>query len=206
MDERPRQHFCDGRTGRARLGQTSWAVYEWGRTPYVLLVYIYLFSPYFARVVVGNPVKGQALWGAIAAIGGLIVAALAPFLGAIADAGGRRKPWIALLYGHHVASAMLTMWFAKPHASGLGLRHGGRQRRGRQRLVSNSPPFSTMRCCRPSRSPNALAGLSGLGLSLGNAAGILLLLFHAHRVCAAGPCALALHTCTSLVGNRPGRA
>ena len=99
------------------LGQVSWAVFEWARNPYVLLITIYLFSPYFARVVVGDGVKGQALWGAIAAVGGLIVAALAPFLGAIADAGGRRKPWIAI-YTVIMAIAMLTMWFAKPFATG----------------------------------------------------------------------------------------
>src|ERR1700678_2367995 len=38
------------------LGQVSWAVFEWARNPYVLLITIYLFSPYFARFVVGDGV------------------------------------------------------------------------------------------------------------------------------------------------------
>ena len=80
------------------VGQISWAVYEWARNPYVLLITIYIFAPYFTTQVVGDPVRGQALWGDIASYGGFIIAVLAPFLGAIADAGGRRKPWIALLY------------------------------------------------------------------------------------------------------------
>ena len=76
-------------------GQVSWAMYEWARNPYVLLITIYLFSPYFAEEVVGDSVKGQGLAGAIQAYSGIIIAVLAPFLGAIADCGGRRKPWIA---------------------------------------------------------------------------------------------------------------
>jgi MFS transporter, UMF1 family len=164
-----------GERAAPRLGQTSWAVYEWGRTPYVLVVYIYLFSPYFARVVVGNPVKGQALWGAIVAIGGLIVAALAPFLGAIADAGGRRKPWIGF-YTVIMSIGMLTMWFAKPHASGLGLLMVGTS----VAVTNVSYEFSAVfhNALLPTiTQPKRLAGLSGLGLSLGNAAGILLLSF-----------------------------
>jgi MFS transporter, UMF1 family len=157
------------------LGQVSWAVFEWARNPYVLLVTIYFFSPYFARFVVGDPVKGQALWGYIAAIGGLIVAALAPFLGAIADAGGRRKPWIAL-YTIIMAAAMLTMWFAKPLAAGWML-----VAIGVSVAVANvSFEFSAVfhNSLLPTvAQPNRVASLSGLGLALGNAAGIILLLF-----------------------------
>ena len=160
---------------RRGLGQVSWAIFEWARTPYVLLVTIYLFSPYFARFVVGDPVKGQALWGYIAAAGGLIVAALAPFLGAIADAGGRRKPWIAL-YTIIMAIAMLTMWFAKPLASGWLLVACGAS----VAIANVSFEFSAVfhNALLPTIAPpKRVAGLSGLGLSLGNAAGIVLMLF-----------------------------
>jgi MFS transporter, UMF1 family len=158
-----------------RLGQVSWAVYEWGRTPYVLLVTIYFFAPYFARVVVGDPVRGQALWGAVAAIGGLIVALLAPFLGAIADAGGRRKPWIAL-YTVLMAAAMLTMWFARPLSTNWELMMVGAS----VAVANVSFEFSAVfhNAMLPTiAEQRRVAGLSGLGLSLGNAAGILLLLF-----------------------------
>ncbi len=164
-----------GEKAAPKLGQVSWAVFEWGRTPYVLLITIYFFSPYFARVVVGNPVKGQALWGFIAAIGGLIVAALAPFLGAIADAGGRRKPWIGL-YTIIMSIAMLSMWFAKPHSNGLGLLFVGVS----VAIANVSFEFSAVfhNALLPTIAPpRRVAGLSGLGLSLGNAAGILLLSF-----------------------------
>lgn len=47
----------------------------------------------------------------------LIVALTAPLLGAIADAGGRRKPWLAftVLLG---APCMCLLWFATPGMTG----------------------------------------------------------------------------------------
>jgi UMF1 family MFS transporter len=79
----------------------------------------HLFPAYFTTGVVRSDVLGQAVWGYTIAASGLIVALLAPSLGAIADAGGRRKPWI-------FAFALLCMlgsgllWFARPESSALG--------------------------------------------------------------------------------------
>ena len=39
--------------------------------------------------------SGQAMWGFMTAAAGLVIALMSPVLGAIADASGRRKPWIA---------------------------------------------------------------------------------------------------------------
>ena len=169
------ERSATGERAATRLGQVSWAVYEWARTPYVLLVTIYLFSPYFARVVVSDPVWGLALWGRIAAIGGLIVALLAPFLGAIADKGGRRKPWIAL-YTVLMVTGMFGMWFVKPHASTGGLIFAGAM----VAIANVSFEFSAVfhNAMLPTiAQPRRVAVLSGLGLSLGNAAGIILMLF-----------------------------
>jgi MFS transporter, UMF1 family len=157
------------------IGQVAWAMYEGARDPYVLLVTIYLFAPYFARVVVGDPVRGQALWGAIASYGGLIIAALAPFLGAIADAGGRRKPWLAI-YTVTLACAMTCLWFAQPHSTGLHLFLIGAA------VVIGNVSFEFSAVFHNSllptiAPPRRVAGLSGLALALGNASGILLLLF-----------------------------
>jgi UMF1 family MFS transporter len=86
----------------------------------VLVITVYVYATYFSRDVVGDPVKGQALWAAIQGYAGLGVAILAPFLGAIADAGGRRKPWVfafALMF----AAATAALWFGQPGGAGLGL-------------------------------------------------------------------------------------
>ncbi len=148
---------------------------EWARNPYVLLITIYLFSPYFANEVVGDGVRGQAVAGAIQAYSGIVIAILAPFLGAIADCGGRRKPWIAL-YTLILAGAMFPMWFAMPHSTGWALFAVGAM----MAVANVAYEFSAVfhNSLLPAiASPRRVAGLSGLGLALGNAAGVLLLLF-----------------------------
>jgi UMF1 family MFS transporter len=157
------------------VGQVSWAMFEWARNPYVLLITIYLFAPYFANDVVGDGVRGQALSGAIQAYSGIIIAVLAPFLGAIADCGGRRKPWIAL-YAFILAGAMGPMWFAMPHSTDMQIFWIG----ALIALANVAYEFSAVfhNSLLPTiATPRGIAGLSGLGLALGNAAGIILLLF-----------------------------
>jgi MFS-type transporter involved in bile tolerance (Atg22 family) len=157
------------------LGQVSWATYEGARNPYVLLVTIYLFAPYFTTTVVGDPVRGQQIWAAISSWGAFATALAAPFLGAIADVGGRRKPWIGA-YTAIMVVAMLLMWRATPHAS-LSLI----LLTGLLVIVANFAfEFSNvfLSAMLPTIAPaNRIGPLSGLGLSLGNAAGIVLMIF-----------------------------
>ncbi|HVU19226.1 MAG TPA: MFS transporter [Rhizomicrobium sp.] len=164
-----------GDLAASRLGQTSWALFEWARNPFVLLITIYLFAPYFANEVIGDGVKGQALLGDIQAYSGIVIALLAPFLGAIADKGGRRKPWIAL-YTAILAGSMIMLWFAMPHATGFSLFMIGAY----WALANVAFEFSAVfhNSLLPSiASHRRIAGLSGLALALGNAAGVILLLF-----------------------------
>lgn len=99
-----------------RMTWLSWALMDAARTPYFVLVDIYIFAPYFTTVVIGDPVYGQAIWARKTAVAAALIAVLSPVLGAIADAGGRRKPWI--LASLAVATpAMSVLWLAQPHAS-----------------------------------------------------------------------------------------
>jgi UMF1 family MFS transporter len=157
------------------LGQVSWAGYEGARNPYVLLVTIYLFGPYFTRFVVGDPVTGLAIWNAISSWGALATAAAAPFLGAIADVGGRRKPWIAAFTVVMVVS-MLALWEAKPHATTNEIIVIAAL------IVSANFAFEFsnvfLSAMLPSIASSERVGpLSGMGLALGNAAGIVLMIF-----------------------------
>lgn len=103
-------------------------LFDWSTQPYYTLVQTFLFAPYFANAVVDNSVCGslvsagsekaacgQSLWGYAAATAGLLIALLSPFLGAVADGSGRRKPWMALLAFVFVAS-LATLWIATPQA------------------------------------------------------------------------------------------
>ena len=72
-----------------------------------------MFAPYFASRVASDPVAGQSSWGYATAAAGLVIAMLSPVLGAIADAGGRRKPWIAV-FGALLVIGSSLMWIGKP--------------------------------------------------------------------------------------------
>ena len=48
-------------TTHHRLGQVSWALFEWARNPYYILIMIYIFGPYFTNDVIGNPELGQEI-------------------------------------------------------------------------------------------------------------------------------------------------
>ena len=111
---------ADGGEAADGRGQLSWALFEWARNPYVILITIYIFSPYFTSTVVGDPVRGQTIWGNINGIAGFFIACLGPILGAIADTGGRRKPWIAFFIALMVP-AMFALWWAMPGESGLSV-------------------------------------------------------------------------------------
>src|SRR5258708_34681836 len=73
----------------------------------------FVFAPYFATHFASDPASGQSLWGFATATAGLTIALLSPGLGAIADASGRRKPWIAA-FGTMLVIGSSLLWFGKP--------------------------------------------------------------------------------------------
>jgi UMF1 family MFS transporter len=70
-------------------------MFDWATQPFYTLVVTFLFAPYFVNGFMADPARGASLWAYATGIAELIAAALAPVLGAIADAGQPRKPWIA---------------------------------------------------------------------------------------------------------------
>lgn len=97
---------------RARV---SWMLFDWSAQPFYTLVQTFLFAPYFANAVAANAAHGQSLWGYAASVAGLLIAVLSPFLGALADGRGRRKPWMMLLSLVFLA-ALSSLWLAAPGA------------------------------------------------------------------------------------------
>ena len=96
-----------------RAAVISWIFFDWAAQPYFTLITTFVFAPYFATFVAADPAQGQALWGFATAAAGLMIALLSPVLGAIADASGRRKPWIAG-FGALLVIGSSLMWFGKP--------------------------------------------------------------------------------------------
>jgi UMF1 family MFS transporter len=109
-----------GTPAASPLGYYSWTFGQAARDPYYIMVVIYIFFPYFSNTVVGNPVRGQSLIGWLNATTGFVLAFTAPFLGAIADKNGRRKPWIATTVFIMSAGACL-LWFVLPRGGGIGI-------------------------------------------------------------------------------------
>lgn len=106
--------------GRLSRGAWAWAAYEGARTPYVILITIYVFAPYFATVVVGDAVRGQQIIANLGVVAGLITAATAPLLGSSIDGLGPRKPGLALCTAMMIP-LIAALWFAKPAGAGLPL-------------------------------------------------------------------------------------
>jgi len=101
------------------LGKFSWALFDWANQPFFTVVTTFIFAPYFTSFVVGDPVTGQAYWGYAQAAAGVLIALLSPVFGSIADAGGPRKPWVAIFVAM-CALGSFSLWWAVPgQSSGL---------------------------------------------------------------------------------------
>jgi UMF1 family MFS transporter len=97
-----------------RRAVVAWILFDWAAQPYFTLITTFVFAPYFATHVAPDPASGQALWGFATAAAGIAIALLSPVLGAVADASGRRKPWIAAFGALLVIGASL-MWIGAPN-------------------------------------------------------------------------------------------
>src|SRR6266404_6302200 len=101
-----------------RAAVISWIFFDWAAQPYFTLITTFIFAPYFTSFVAPDPASGQALWGFATAAAGFAIALLSPVLGAIADASGRRKPWIAG-FGALLVIGSCLMWFGRPGDTGI---------------------------------------------------------------------------------------
>jgi UMF1 family MFS transporter len=156
-----------------RAAVISWIFFDWAAQPYFTLITTFIFAPYFATHVASDAAQGQALWGFATAAAGLVIALLSPVLGAIADASGRRKPWIAA-FGALLVIGSGLMWFGKPGDPSviplLLLAYG---------IASIGAEFATVfnNAMMPSLvPPDRIGRLSGTGWATGYAGGILSLI------------------------------
>lgn len=95
------------------LAIRSWMLFDWAAQPFFTVVITFIFGPYFVSRLAEDAVQGQAAWGYTVTIAGVIIALLAPILGAVADATGARKQWIAF-FALIKITALLLLWFAAP--------------------------------------------------------------------------------------------
>src|ERR1700730_5005199 len=156
-----------------RSAVISWIFFDWAAQPYFTLITTFIFAPYFTSHVAADPASGQSLWGFATAAAGLMIALLSPVLGAIADASGRRKPWIAAFGALLVIGASL-MWFGRPGdvsaIPALLLAYGIATIGVEFATVFNNAMMPTL------VPPNQIGRLSGTGWATGYVGGILSLI------------------------------
>lgn len=98
-----------------RSAAFAWCLFDWANSSYPTVIVTFVFAAYFTRGVAESPEAGTAQWGLMLSLSGLVLAGLAPVLGAIADQGGGRKPWVGIFTAIAVACA-LGLWWVEPQA------------------------------------------------------------------------------------------
>ena len=71
-------------------------MYDFANSAFTTLIVTFIFSAYFARVIVGDEVRGTVIWTRAVNISAIIVALTMPVLGAIADFSRRKKRFLLL--------------------------------------------------------------------------------------------------------------
>jgi UMF1 family MFS transporter len=91
----------------------AWAFYDWANSAFPTVVSTFVIAAYFAQGVAPDAASGQAMWGWMQTLAGITIALLSPVLGAVADAGGRRRLMLLLCT---LLTAVFTalIWFAAP--------------------------------------------------------------------------------------------
>ncbi len=108
---RPAPRF--GRLPFDRRAVFAWCLYDWANSPFPTVVITFVFAAYFTEAVAADPTRALGQWGLMQGLAAAAIAVLSPVLGAIADRGGRRKPWLGVF-----TVAMLTgsalLWLVHP--------------------------------------------------------------------------------------------
>lgn len=165
-----------GGDGRLNRGAYAWALHQGGRDPFIILVTIYIYMPYVASVLVGDPVRGQATISSWDQLIGWTVVFTAPFLGASIDRLGPRKPWLGLIVGLMVP-LIGALWFGRPGGA-LTLTAIAALYIGARLLFVYGEVLHNSMLVRAA-GLSAAHKASALALSLGNGASVLALAFTA---------------------------
>jgi len=90
----------------------GWFFFDWASQPYNTLLITFIFAPY-VKELMQDGAAAQAAWGFGIGAAGIVVALLAPVLGALADTSGNRMKWIWLFSLMYVIGSG-ALWWASP--------------------------------------------------------------------------------------------
>ena len=108
----------------ARKRIWGWWFFDWASQPYNTLMLTFIFGPYFAETVrdllvadgmalPAAKAQAQAYWGYGLTASGILIAVLAPVLGAFADSTGRKMPWVWVFSVLYVVGSA-ALWYTAP--------------------------------------------------------------------------------------------
>ncbi|MCB2095432.1 MAG: MFS transporter [Rhodobacteraceae bacterium] len=96
----------------ARRRIWGWFFFDWASQPFNTLLLTFIFGPY-VKELLGAGTKAQAAWGYGIGAAGLVIAVLAPLLGAVADKAGGRRRFIWLFSAMYFLGSW-GLWYAAP--------------------------------------------------------------------------------------------
>lgn len=92
----------------------GWFFFDWASQPYNTLLMTFIFAPY-VKELMGDGSAAQSAWGFGIGAAGIVIALLAPTLGAMADLSGNRLRWIWSFSALYVIGAAGLWWAAPGH-------------------------------------------------------------------------------------------
>ncbi len=95
----------------ARRGEvTAWAMYDFACSAFTTIIVTFVFSKYYADVVVGDDIAGPIYWTRAINASAIIVALVTPVLGAVADLAGRKKLFLGIVSVQCILFTVLLFW------------------------------------------------------------------------------------------------
>jgi UMF1 family MFS transporter len=98
----------------------GWCMYDVADSSFTTVIVTTLYALYYGTIVVGDTQRADFLWGLGASISEVIVAVVAPILGAIADYSGSRKKFLAVC-AVTIVFFTASLYFVGPGMATLGL-------------------------------------------------------------------------------------
>jgi MFS transporter, UMF1 family len=112
----------------------GWCMYDFADSAFTTVIVTTLYALYYKKIVVADDQRGDLLWGLAASVSEIVVALLAPVLGAVADFSGTRKRFLAacaaalILFTaslYFVGPGMATLGFVLYILANIGFTGGG---------------------------------------------------------------------------------
>lgn len=88
-------------------------MYDAADSAFTTVIITAFYAPIFQSIIVGDPIRGTFLWGVALSASEIVVAVVAPILGAIADFSGSRKKFLGIC-ALTIIFFTAALWFAEP--------------------------------------------------------------------------------------------